>query len=128
MLFYLNENIMVLIFSSISSFSHPLRLGSEKKCVACVGVSSESLLLTSFQMEGKSRRRAKNRRKWGGKFSYYISLFHFPFIFFWIFFLWWWYGKLRGRLRLFGSFFHIILVSIYKNVLKEWAGRVAMAF
>lgn len=103
--------------------------------VSFVLKSAESLLLTSFQSfvscGGRRAKEGKNRRKWGGKFSYYISLgfFHFSFIFEYFFLLpfslWRWYGKLRGGLWLGVEFFHIIFVSFSpkKKRSESWWGE-----
>lgn len=115
---------MVQILPSISS-SFFLRHESEK-CVACVGVSRESLLLTSFQMDEKAEEGQKIE---GNEEENFLLYFTFPFIFFfWIFFLLWWYGKLRGRLKLFVSFllhfshnFCVIFTKPEKQgEVKEW--------
>lgn len=56
----------------------------------------------------------------------FLSVFHISLhLFFEYFSLWWWYGKLRGRLRLLGSFvsFLIIFVSFSPKKKVEMSGN-----
>lgn len=99
-------NLCAFIFSPLPSLSC---YGSEEMCRSCWSQKKAAFDILSNMKGERERAEERNWRKWGGKFSYYISLFH---LFFWIFFLWWWYGKLRGRLAvLLVRVFHIIFVS-----------------
>lgn len=117
LLFYLNANIMAWYFPQSHLFLLLLVLWIRGN-VSFVLESAESLLLTSLSNMGRNAE-AEGRRRKVKEMRRKIFLLYSFISFFEYFFLWWWYGKLRGRLRgCSGLFLHIIFVSFSPR--KSW--------